>query len=389
MKKLLFCVSLFLTFLSSASLGALSDYNIYFINGINASLPQAKESRDKLRNLVLPDVPDGNVQTLYQNNDRAWGEMIEVVRQQASADNERHRYKVFWKCVNDPSPETCDPGSPPSKSLRRVISRTLAKYDEAAYVQNPQLQAMVGVLRDNYYNKRKKALLVSHSQGNFYANQVVNYLQSFDPAVAACVEVVGVASPATYVAKSGPYDTRSDDDVINAARADFPWGGSILPATWAPPFPAPAYPDPSHHTFVASYLGPGALRQRIRNNIVLQTASAADSACVLPQACKTLRTSGGQGGYQLSHFLGQDAKTVNMRFDFTSGPTWPNDVHIVVNPDRYGSRIFNYYSSASHWSSFRFDPAQMNGATGVEISLGVSPSITWGLCIDCGDGSCQ
>lgn len=279
MKKLVFCLSLFLAFLPSAGFADLADYNIYYINGMGNSQLDAMRSRKLLHDLVLPDISDSRVQYLYQSNTGLFETMIERVRQQALLDHQRDIYKRYWRCVFEPSPDICNSVDPLAPSMHQLVIDTLGTLDENAYVQNRWLQAMVGVVRTAYNNGRK-SLLVAHSQGNLYANQVVNYLQSTDPAIAACVNIVGVASPATYVAKSGPYETRNDDLAINGARLWWPWGASILPATWNGMGTSPTG-DSSGHRFIESYLNPVDLRSRIRGHIDLQTMT--DSSCSICQ----------------------------------------------------------------------------------------------------------
>lgn len=390
MKKLIFCVSLFLTLLSSESSGDLGDYNIYFINGMNVSPSEAPILRQKLHDLVLPDVPNGNVGNLYQNNDAALSEMLAAVRQQASADNQREIYKRFWKCINNPSPETCDPANPPTVSLRQIVSQTLAKYDQAAYVQNPYLQAMVSVLKENYLNKNKKALLVAHSQGNLYANQVINYLQSFYPAVAACVDVVGIASPATYVAKSGLYETRSDDVVINLARADYPWGGSILPPTWTPAS-STVTSDPSHHTFVASYLVPDALRKRIRDDIAASTASTVNGPCTLcTPFSQTVLGPALAYPQVFRRYIGPGRRTVSVRVDVnTPNNGYQYDQNEIFITPAFSQTILAHgqgLTAGTYRYSFVFDASQQ-GTNELQVIVYTQYDCSVKVCIDCGDSA--
>lgn len=390
-KLCIFIALPFLGFFSSISFAALNDFNVYYLNGISNSPRDAKDSRDKLRSLVLPDVPDGNVLNLYNNNDTALREMIEAVRRQGDSEQGRQAYKRLWKCIDNPSPETCDPANPPTAAIRQIMGQTLGRYDQATYVQNPQLQAMISVLRDNYYNKKKKALLIAHSQGNFYANQIVGYLQSFDPSVAACVEVVGVATPATYVARGGSYETRSDDVAINAARAEFFWGPQILPPTWTPPFPAPAYPDPSHHKFVTSYLAPDTLRQRIRNNIVLQTASASDASCAI---CVPFNQTVQGGATQLTEqyfrrSLSPGRRTVNVRMDVdipNDGYQYDNAVYIRSTTDYSNNFLLraNANSDGTYRYSFIFD-STAEGTNDVHVWVYSAQRSSVRVCIDCGN----
>lgn len=210
MKKLAFFLSLLLAFLPTEGFGALTDYTFYFINGMDNEPITAKTSRDSLHALVLPDVPDSSVRNLYQSNNGSLLVMTERVRQMAIAENSRETFKRYWRCYAELTPDKCSSTDPLASDMRQMILDTLGAYSETAYVQNPQLQAMVSAVTNNY-NNGMKSLLVAHSQGNFYANQIVNFLQLSAPNVAACVNVVSVASPATYVAKGGPYTTRQDD----------------------------------------------------------------------------------------------------------------------------------------------------------------------------------
>lgn len=63
----------------------------------------------------------------------------------------------------------------------------------------------------------RKLLLVGHSQGSFYANDMYSYLLAHGEPKAA-VGVYHVGSPASFVAGGGKYLTSSNDSIINAAR---------------------------------------------------------------------------------------------------------------------------------------------------------------------------
>lgn len=63
----------------------------------------------------------------------------------------------------------------------------------------------------------RKLLLVGHSQGSFYANDMYSYLLEHGEPKAA-VGVYHVGSPASFVAGGGKYLTSSNDSIINAAR---------------------------------------------------------------------------------------------------------------------------------------------------------------------------
>lgn len=381
MRKQLACgVLVLLSILSTTSFGALDDCSVYFLNGMWNSPDDAIKSRDKLHALVIPDVPYVNIQRLYNSNDTALWEMIDVVRRQSTPDSERETFKSFWRFLDDPTASDQLSGI-----TRQQYLEILARYDQSAYVQNPQLQGMVAILRDNYYNKKRKALLVAHSQGNFYANQLVNYLQSFDPMVAACTTVVGVASPATYVAKSGPYQTRSDDAVINLAREKFPAGPSILPANWIPPYPG-AFADISSHKFIESYLAPPDLRSRIRSNVLSQASANGTSECALntPACGLPINSGGGTGTYDFAKTLGAGKQTVTANFEAYG---IPDKLEIFAGGRRLAST--DGLVSGFHNLTFEFDSAAL-GTTQLTARVTGNPDLVtaWKLCLDCSGIAC-
>ena len=178
-------------------------------------------------------------------------------------------YKRFWRCDLALSPAACDSTEPGAVDVGRIIQEERGRLDERAYVQDPQLQNLVSVLRLNHAMGRK-ALLVGHSQGNFYANQAINYLQLVSRDVAVCVDTVATATLASYVAKSGPYITRDDDRAVSNARWYFTGGASILPANIVGG--SSFFARSSNHNFIEAYLTPSHMSSRLRADIVARTA---------------------------------------------------------------------------------------------------------------------
>ena len=110
-----------------------------------------------------------------------------------------------------------------------------------------------------------KLVIVSHSQGNFYANAAYAALASEKPEYGAATGVVGVASPASTVAgvvDGGPYTTFSEDWVINAVRYFYP---NTLPAN-ATTGTTPV--DGLGHGFQTAYLAVADARATILRNVV-------------------------------------------------------------------------------------------------------------------------
>lgn len=247
----------------------LDDFNVYFINGLNTNRPDTDQAREQLGILALPDAPSTNIMTLYQKNERFLTELYQVYVQ-AFTDGNRQKTKNFWIWARDPQ-------NAPDNFLQLVMFPVLRKYDEAAYAADPDLQKLINIVKSNAL-VRKKTILVSHSQGNFYANQIFNYLDTeVGSNLRGCVGVVAAASPATYVAGDGPYTTLTNDIVINLARKNLPWGSSILKPS--PTTPVYNIKDPSGHTYLRSYLEP--LTQRIRDQI-LAVANKVNFSCTTP-----------------------------------------------------------------------------------------------------------
>lgn len=267
LRKILLCFAL--VFTSTASFGALRDYTIYYINGMNNAPTEAVAGRNALHQLVLADLPPENVRYFYQNNN-AYLTMVDRVKAQLAYDLNLRRdvYKRFWRCDLALSPAVCDSSDPGAVDVGSIINEERARLDENAYVNNPQLQELVAVLRINHTLGRK-ALLVGHSQGNFYANQAINYLQLKFRDVGYCVDTVATATLASYVAKSGPYITRNDDRAVNRARS-WPGGASILPANIDGGGSVLALT--TYHNFIEHYLTPSHMRSRLRADIDARTA---------------------------------------------------------------------------------------------------------------------
>jgi len=129
----------------------------------------------------------------------------------------------------------------------------------------------------------KRVLIVSHSQGNFYANAVYTLLAA---QYGANIGNVQVATPASYVASGGPYTTVPEDGVMAlipgklAASDPVSWQPySLLPYSTqvSPTFVELGYAAwlnaSRGHNFVQWYLAGSYTRDRIMGHIV-QTISS-------------------------------------------------------------------------------------------------------------------
>lgn len=350
--------------------GTFDDFNIYFVNGIHNDQREADKSKRALQNYVIPDA--ANVDKLYNSTEGVLSDLLETHRL-GSEDSSREKYKNFWLWLDKLN-------LAPQWYLTKIYYPTLAKYDERAYTQNPDLQIMLAKLQAKAQS-RKKTILVAHSEGNFFANTIVNNLQSSNSGLAACTGVVAVATPATYVAGAGPYTTLRNDVVINAARDIFPWGGQILPPS--PPDLLFNSKDLSGHQFVPSYLEP--LSSRIRVHMVdVANQISAKTECASSAPCGTPIDSGGSTGtYNYVQTIGQGAQTVTANFESYS---IPDQLEIFAGGTKLAST--NGLVSGFKELSFAFDSAKLGTTQLTARVTGNSDSNTaWKLCVTCSSGT--
>ncbi len=166
--------------------------------------------------------------------------------------------------------------------------------NQQTYINDPDFQSMLNgsvgppavgqALFPGYrklLNDGKRVLIVSHSQGNFYANAVYDALTTENSAWASSIGNVQVASPANRVHSGGPYTTVPEDILIS----NIP--GAMPPTDMISTLPYPGFffslqTSPTMHelgrvawekgsyghSFVAWYLKGTYTRDRILNHIV-------------------------------------------------------------------------------------------------------------------------
>ncbi len=108
-------------------------------------------------------------------------------------------------------------------------ARELAvRFDFSTQVAPEDLANHVALYRTSIM-EGNKVLVVSHSQGNFFANAAHNKLFEGDGAISdtGSFGIVAVATPASFVAGDGPYTTLVEDAVVAAIALATPRG--VLP----------------------------------------------------------------------------------------------------------------------------------------------------------------
>ncbi|PIR82727.1 hypothetical protein COU20_00925 [Candidatus Kaiserbacteria bacterium CG10_big_fil_rev_8_21_14_0_10_59_10] len=103
------------------------------------------------------------------------------------------------------------------QAVSQAIGKPVSNYDRDTILR--QIHSEV---------KTRKILLVGHSQGTFYTNEMYDYLvQNGVPRKS--ISIYNLATPASRVAGSGPYLTSANDNLVNKVREWSAMYGSLPP----------------------------------------------------------------------------------------------------------------------------------------------------------------
>ena len=245
-------------------------YVVFHINGINTTADDAKMNRDEIKN-SLPATLNGKRLKVHLAYNVTRGYLTDLVDTYEQKKNEfpgvtfAQFIAAFITATN--LTETLPAASQALLAyVRNYISNAMAN---SAYVSlnDIDLASIAADIRSEAQGGQT-VLLVPHSQGNLYANSAFAQLTNGPNALASgSIGIMGVASPATFVAGHGTYITSTNDLVIGGLRLQYPL---TLPAnTWV----KASYFDPSGHNFVAVYMNPEMqsrtqIVQGIKNNFL-------------------------------------------------------------------------------------------------------------------------
>ena len=144
------------------------------------------------------------------------------------------------------------------------IPAPLTKLDLAALLLEPirgNQDRMISQYK-NTLKEGKKVILISHSQGNFFAEEAINSIAPDGDPMQIGFGNVRVATPA-YSSYDFPYTTFEDDFIIKAVRNVAGAPPANLPPIGSGPVPR----DPLGHDFVKAYLGTERSRIKIKTDI--------------------------------------------------------------------------------------------------------------------------
>jgi len=229
---------------------------VLYVNGIDTDDPSAKASMWLLEEEIssVPGInPDCVVYDYaYNTNEPLFADFLEAGLQKV--DEQKISTSDFWRFFFRHT----------SPTLSLLFDATIAGYyddsnelvDLGQFVLGDQKAEHLVKYREHLALGRK-VILVSHSQGNLYANEEWDELL---PSERTGVHIVAVATPADHVSNSGSYTTLKEDGV---AKWLFPLA---LPANAQNE--EPCADDWSCHGFKESYMRGGNSRERIVSEIV-------------------------------------------------------------------------------------------------------------------------
>jgi len=234
-----------------------SPFRIYFGNGIMNLPDDWIDSRLELEATIGSKYRGMPVS--YGNSFNPSGgflnDLTTVFQQKLSEDSSLSweiLVKVFLGLTTDLNPVVVSYVNALIQSVADQSTEELKKKFESeyAYVDQKVLQD-VGAYTDDILNHSRRVLVVGHSQGNLYSNAAYKLLYTNPMIKTQSFRIVGVASPANFVAGGGLYVTSDKDMVINALR--FLVASSTLPANTPVDFNES---DISGHNFIATYMNP-------------------------------------------------------------------------------------------------------------------------------------
>ncbi len=203
--------------LGSDSLAASSPTTIQtlvYVNGMYTDWKKANYNLGTIIGKVMPRVGVDKVMLAWNQKEGHIEQLAEVAKQHIQQDyhlSDKKAWQQFAYIFIFPQKYV----------FERFAKESLALIDEDNYINDLDLNWHI---RDYYLpllEQNHKVVILSHSQGNFYANRAWNKIDN-TPATtkySQAIGVVGVATPAIYVADNGLYTTNTNDQIINGIRA--------------------------------------------------------------------------------------------------------------------------------------------------------------------------
>ncbi|MBF0288622.1 MAG: Ig-like domain-containing protein [SAR324 cluster bacterium] len=219
---------------------------IYFGNGMNNSSLDAMVNMEVLKKRLDSVLPEDNNITprygfSYNQKEDALAQLLEVGNQEY---HENYIDMFNWLAGIDAAPDW----------FQEEMEKIAANINKISYLNDTDLQKHVTKYKADIL-EGKRVIVVSHSQGNFYANR------AYESVASDSMGIVSVATPANYVAGGGNYTTLTNDLIMNAVREVI--DSDTLPANATNTNSG----ESSGHKFVESYLDGDVTGPRIIGHI--------------------------------------------------------------------------------------------------------------------------
>ena len=195
---------------------------VVYINGMLTELTTAEAGMNLLQASVEPHMAgtgkDAKLEfdMMYNPTNGPLLDLMEAFEQRMGAIGKLVDWTQFWRMVNGIVPGSSEYKAAHSQVFQKHYKSMKANQEEA--VQNVVQKCTAALLEGS------KVLLVGHSQGNLFINQVYDRLRVEKTLKKRLnsIGVVAIATPASRVAGGGMYTTLYEDKVINMVRSIFP-----------------------------------------------------------------------------------------------------------------------------------------------------------------------
>lgn len=341
----------------------LSDYDVYFINGVNTNEENAKISKNKLQTLIKKNPVD-----LLWNQNHFILQLFDLYIEKTGEINiDNKGTKGFWDFINKASLGT---------HILTSLPQWLDPQRDVGYWSEKDLQKMIERIKESLEDNRK-TLVVAHSQGNFFYRNIWQALDRWDTdKTKQCFAGIGFAPPLSSKPGNFDYITNSNDKVINAARSV--WNSTLVANVTVPN----GYGDFLGHGMLETYLVHSNPLNRFDTQLK-QAVEQLDKSCESSNCAEPVGKSGGQGQHQYTYAL-KDTSAHKVEISFEAYSV-PDQIRITASGKTIAKT--NGLVSGFHQWQVDYDP-KVHGREFIAHVDAPQDGTQWKLCIDCEGSDC-
>lgn len=268
-------------------------------------------------------------------------------------------------------------GDSTATAIQSYLAAEFAKMNEYNYVNDADLRTHIDNIYLPHLNAKRKVVILSHSQGNFYANRAYETISRMSNGVTLtnALGVVGIATPANYVAGGGYHTTNTKDLIISGIRALSLPGREPEPANASAPFTSS---DWLGHSVADTYLSSRPEAVGIKNKILNQVETTFNNLTVYnPPECRDyVMADGGNStdfysvGYQFSGKLKVHFEAFGARNKYT-----------ITNSRGQVKSALTSFISGTRKHSFDYNE-RVDGTLKIQV-FAESAGDAWVMRVDC------